>query len=74
MVLYNVPALSAVYSPGSSAPLAPSPLPGVSDRRSDMELTIAAGGLFNISAATFGSLLGRPRLLPAGTQSTDPAP
>lgn len=34
----------------------------------------AAGGLFNISAATFGSPLGKPRPLPADSQDPDPSP
>lgn len=40
MILYNVAAFSAVYSSGSTMPLAFSPLPGVGYRRSDIELTI----------------------------------
>lgn len=34
---------------------------------------IAAGGLFNISTATFGSPLRRPRPLPADSQGPDPS-
>lgn len=67
--LNNLPVFSAVYSPASTSPLAPSPLPGVGYRRSDIELSIhniAAGGLFNISAATIW--------LPPNPPSEDHAP
>lgn len=40
MILYNVPTFSAVYSSGSTMPLAFNPLHGVGCRRSDIEITI----------------------------------